>query len=65
MVKRVQVRASGRAERAGLKPNDIVLSVNGRSTSGLRDTDVIGLIQQSQRMLCLDVERSAAHDVAR
>lgn len=60
-----KLRARGRAERAGLKPDDVILSVNGTSTAGLRDVDVIGLIQQSQRTLCLDVERSVAQIVAR
>lgn len=60
-----KLRTRGRAERAGLQPDDIILSVNGTLTAGLRDVDVIGLIQQSQRMLCLEVERSVAQNGAR
>jgi len=54
----LQVRARGKAERAGLKTDDVILSINGRPADGLRDVDVIGLIQQSWQVLCLDIERS-------
>jgi len=40
-----------------MKPNDVILSVNGRSVSGLRDVDVIGLMRQSQQASCLELER--------
>jgi len=65
IVEYFQLRARGTAERAGLKPDDVILSINGRPTAGLRDTDVIGLIQQSQQTLCLEIERPVSPNVAR
>jgi len=54
-----QVRTRGKGERAGLKPDDIIMSINGRPADGMRAVDVIALIQQSHQVLCLELERSA------
>ena len=59
-----QVRARGKAEAAGLKPDDVILSINGRSTAGLRDVDVTGLIQQSRESLCLELDRFVHQSLA-
>ena len=53
------MRAGGKAERAGLKLDDVILSINGTPADSLRGMDVIGLIQQSRQVLCLELERSA------
>jgi len=58
------VRAKGKAERAGLRPGDIILNVNGISTTDIKDVDIIDLIQQSPNVLYLELKRSLHYPAA-
>lgn len=53
----VQVISDGRAASEGIRPNDRILSVNGKNTCDLSPADLHRLIKRSTGILRLQVER--------